>query len=101
MTDVDDALAAVGLAAHGPVDVTLTVLNWPAESNPLVQAMGLGPWLGFKAVVMSAFAAVYLARIRPGGVAEGTRTALAVFAGTGCAVMVLNLVTLYHGGSST
>lgn len=92
--DVDDALVYVGLALHGPVDMTLTVLIWPAEANPFVRMMGLVPWLGLKTAVLVAFYVVYVWRIRPDG--EEHRLAMITFAALGAAVMLMNLVSLYH-----
>lgn len=99
--NVDDALMAVGLALHGPVDMTLTSMFWPLEANPLVAHMGLEAWLGFKTALLAAMLAVYLWYLRPAYVSDESpdrrlRGALVAFASIGAAVMLMNLAAIYR-----
>jgi len=97
--DVDDALVAVSLVLHGPVDMALTSMFCPMEANPLVGYMGLEGWLGFKTALLAALLVVYVWYLRPAIPDEGrdrrVRGALVAFAAIGAAVMLLNLAAVY------
>jgi hypothetical protein len=97
---VDDGLMASAIALHGPVDMTLTSMFWPREANPLVEYMGLEPWLGFKTALLAALLAVYLWWVRPRVAEDGpdrrVTVPLLAFTALGAGVMLLNLAAVYN-----
>lgn len=85
--DTDAVLLAAVVAMHGPLDMAVTAAFWELESNPAVLALGIGPWLAIKVVVLAALVGVWLSIRRH----RATRAMLGVLAVLGALLIVPNL----------
>lgn len=83
------------LALHGPLDIVLTVTYWSLESNPLVVALGLWPWVALKIVALVALVAVWSV-VRDHWLAAWSPRVLVVL---GLALVAPNIVIATVGGA--
>lgn len=82
----DRQLVLLVLFVHGPGDVVTTAMLWSHEANPAVRALGFGPWLVVKGLLLAAFVIIW----RHAAPHPQSRLVLVVLLTVGVAVVLNN-----------